>query len=79
MYVEFREQSPPERTWIKVLICTHTGMKGEFYGSSEWAYFVQMKEPDLAIFADDEKMEYVFPAGEEGYTHWDNKTSCITI
>jgi len=56
----FEEELPKDKTWVEVL-----------YGGNVLGleYFVEMNN-GMAKFADTELMEYVFPAGEEGITHW---------
>jgi hypothetical protein len=69
MWLTFKEKQPKEKTWIKTFSPSIGNKKGEFVGTTGWEYFVGMND-NLALFSDNEEMEYVFPAGEEGITHW---------
>ena len=68
----FKEKTPIEKTWIKVI---YNGVEENdtVYGSSGWEYFYCIGEHGLPLFANNENLDYIFPAGEDGITHWYDK------
>lgn len=68
MYKKFTEELPKPKQWIKCII-NGRELDNTIYGVTEWIYCYDIKD-SMALCSDNEKGEYVFPHGEEGYTHW---------
>lgn len=74
MYSKFEDKHPPKKKWVKCVINGIEGENGELYGVTEWVFCVDIVD-GIALFSETENSDYVFPFGEESYTHWKCNTT----